>query len=77
MKMALGGSLNAEHAWTPFNDVEVQFENSLLGQSGFQHPGDDEFFQFANRIPGIESCIIPSRLVWWGFTVRGEYHLKE
>ncbi len=52
MKMALGGGFDAEHAWPPFNDVQVQFENPFLGQPGFQHPGDKEFLQFSNRIPG-------------------------
>ena len=52
MKVALGCGFDAEHAWSPFNDVEVEFENSLLVQSGFQHPGNEEFLQFSNGVSG-------------------------
>src|SRR5512132_1699281 len=40
-EIPLGGGFGAEHAAAPFDDIEVQLENALLIEDGFEQDGDD------------------------------------
>ena len=48
----LARRLHPPHVGSQFHHVQVQLQDSLLAQGGFEAPGDDGFLQLAKRVAG-------------------------
>ena len=62
MDLPQSRGLNAKSTMSPFNDVEIEFKDTLIAQGCFQHPGHDEFFEFANGVHGSRKLQILGQL---------------